>query len=694
MLSPDSPIVSSQERDGNTRYCDNCREIYLDDDLAQKVEGMPKIYGRRICSLKYTQSVSSCDLCDVFRAMTRKYETHTPVLSAASPKHWLSASLRRVDESGVLLFVGYDSKGWYADDSQVLVMVDDTSTGISGRECSIDRIDFGVIKGFLSYCQENHKLCATMITIPIVDLQVIDCKSGQIVSLPGEEAYIALSYVWGSTKVDATDPKESLLSRAPKTITDTMALAIQLGISYIWVDRYCIPQDDEHRKRVLISKMGLIYSCATLTVIAAAGEDPEYGLPGVGTTKRKHATTIQVGSKRFAISRDVRRELAASKWNSRGWTYQEALLSRRRLVFTDSQFYFQCRAMHCPESLSIPLQRLHISTGERFPETLSLWKAFPNRSVGNDLRSPMSRIAEFIHRDLKFDVDALNAFQGIIEEFGISKRPVRFLSGVPLAPSEYIIRLALDKASDTSQLVFGLTWGDTAYFNFERRRLTRRMGFPSWSWLGWKVEVAEAGKIKPGPKMELFGLKSTESPFSSRLPGSFKNHLDIELELPDSTVIAWEGNEAHIRSIFDKGKIPTYLHIKGWTFDLAIKRGTSQDDWEVHWPEPTTRHKYYKPFEKCCDVNLSYIGTSELSAKVSLLILCSTAHKHPYKVCLLIKYSEFIKAHERIGICDLSALLFHSGGRGVGSKATVEERSSTHATLGHLQLVKSEIRLG
>ena len=167
--------------------------------------------------------------------------------------------------------------------------------------------------------------------------------------------------------------------------------------------------------------------------------------------------------------------------------------------------------------------------------------------MGNDLLSPMSRIAEFIHRDLKHGADALNAFQGIIEEFGMSKRPVRFLSGVPLAPREYILGSGLDKAGDTSQLVFGLTWGDTKYSGLERRRLTRRMGFPSWSWLGWKVEVAEAGKTKPGPVIELFGLTSTNSPFSSRRPGNFKNHLNVGVELPDSTVIAWEGNEALIQ---------------------------------------------------------------------------------------------------------------------------------------------------
>ena len=98
-----------------------------------------------------------------------------------------------------------------------------------------------------------------------------------------------------------------------------------------------------------------------------------------------------------------------------------------------------------------------------------------------------------------------------------------FLSGVPLAPRKYIIGSGLDKAGDTSQLVFGLTWGDTEYSGLVRRRLTRRMGFPSWSWVGWKVEVVEAGKTKPGPVIELFGLESTYSPFSSRRPGSFEH---------------------------------------------------------------------------------------------------------------------------------------------------------------------------
>jgi hypothetical protein len=157
-----------------------------------------------------------------------------------------------------------------------------------------------------------------------------------------------------------------------------MTLALPLDISYLWVDRYCIPQEDGHKKN-LISKIGLIYSQATLTVIAAAGIDPSYGLRRVTSTPRKHPTSFQIGFRRFTVSHSVRDELAESKWNNRSWTYQEALLPRRRLVFTDNQFYFQCCAMHCPESISLPLRSVHISDGQRFPEKLDIWKVFPNR---------------------------------------------------------------------------------------------------------------------------------------------------------------------------------------------------------------------------------------------------------------------------------------------------------------------------
>jgi hypothetical protein len=47
--------------------------------------------------------------------------------------------------------------------------------------------------------------------------------------------------------------------------------------------------------------------------------------------------------------------IQSSAWITRGWTYQEAVLSRRCLFFTDEQVYFVCKQMTCCEAIhSLP----------------------------------------------------------------------------------------------------------------------------------------------------------------------------------------------------------------------------------------------------------------------------------------------------------------------------------------------------
>jgi hypothetical protein len=41
----------------------------------------------------------------------------------------------------------------------------------------------------------------------------------------------------------------------------------------------------------------------------------------------------------FSLSR------GSASWFERGWTYQEGVLSRRRLMFTENQVCFQCEEM-------------------------------------------------------------------------------------------------------------------------------------------------------------------------------------------------------------------------------------------------------------------------------------------------------------------------------------------------------------
>lgn len=59
-----------------------------------------------------------------------------------------------------------------------------------------------------------------------------------------------------------------------------MAVVSMLRLDYLWADRYCIPQ--MRRANTTRLPTWIIYT-AELTVIAAAGENADYGLPGVSS---------------------------------------------------------------------------------------------------------------------------------------------------------------------------------------------------------------------------------------------------------------------------------------------------------------------------------------------------------------------------------------------------------------------------
>jgi hypothetical protein len=62
---------------------------------------------------------------------------------------------------------------------------------------------------------------------------------------------------------------------------------------------------------------------------------------------------------------DPRAQILSVEWSSRGWTYQEGVLSNRKLVFTDHQVYWECRGMATQESIYLPLHLVHERSGRR-----------------------------------------------------------------------------------------------------------------------------------------------------------------------------------------------------------------------------------------------------------------------------------------------------------------------------------------
>ena len=55
---------------------------------------------------------------------------------------------------------------------------------------------------------------------------------------------------------------------------------------YIWVDRYCIDQDNALEKKMMLQSMDAIYENSFATLVALYGDSDRCGLPGVSSTSR------------------------------------------------------------------------------------------------------------------------------------------------------------------------------------------------------------------------------------------------------------------------------------------------------------------------------------------------------------------------------------------------------------------------
>jgi len=349
----------------------------------------------------------------------------------------------------------------------------------SSNTLSHKPISSACISRFFSKCEETHgNSCASM-SLPsdtLIQLRVIDIFQNCLVKAPRDCKYFALSYVWGgvdqlrltrqSFKVLST-PSSSpkIFQHASKTVKDAIEFCRLIGQPYLWVDTLCIIQDDPEDQRAQIQTMGLIYSCAYATIVAAEGIDANAGLPGVQKYSRGVKISEYVEGVEFmAAQRHVIFSMEESLWNTRGWTFQEKLFSNRCIVFTNSQVFFCC---------NITLQREDnvLEDNSHCLGGLNLIGNFPPLPVHFDLNSKFVlvafgryqiTVAEYPRRQFTKDEDILNAFMGVQNLFSPFLGEFRW--GLPSCCFEA-----------------ALTWRSKDKFPIKKRE-----GFPSWSWAGWK----------------------------------------------------------------------------------------------------------------------------------------------------------------------------------------------------------------
>jgi hypothetical protein len=214
--------------------------------------------------------------------------------------------------------------------------------------------------------------------------------------------------------------------------------------------------------------MDSIYTSAELTLIAASGHDPSSGLPGVSDLRKLRYRDATARNTRVSyVPPTVHRTITRSRWFTRGWTFQEGYLPRRRLYFTESAVLFICNQLQEYEGFQrcVSESEVYLLEGTLNPHALG------GRSDGSSGPGEvMQLLQQYSARGLSYEDDALNAILGVLNYHQTKDPPVDTLWGIPY------------QLPPVGQRYICVNWK-------HHETAVRRPEYPSWSPLGWAGHV-------------------------------------------------------------------------------------------------------------------------------------------------------------------------------------------------------------
>ncbi|PTD02605.1 hypothetical protein FCULG_00009221 [Fusarium culmorum] len=316
-------------------------------------------------------------------------------------------------------------------------------------------------------------------------------------------SYLALSYCWGATDLTAKNnlvqlekgnqkhlQKEIKMEDLEQTIQDAVYVTRQLGFNYLWVDRFCILQDDQEDKKREFSRMAITYKNAVVTLVAGTAKAASEGFLNIPSNNerflpsRKFNISMEGGGKGVVYIPDKPYQ-PIHPIDTRGWTLQEFMLSSRMLIFSDHQLLWQCKqkdlqsvtgdddGLEYQQGLeSLPWAAFEDTAGPSFgahdADKLYLWKTI---------------LRQYSERDLTNHGDRLPAITGVVTELqNVWKDTAIYGHWV-----EWFIQL--------------LAWQKPEDDRAKERYLTRA---PSWSWVSVNGRIHYDETIeKEDAKMEI-----------------------------------------------------------------------------------------------------------------------------------------------------------------------------------------------
>ncbi|EWG50746.1 hypothetical protein FVEG_09880 [Fusarium verticillioides 7600] len=213
---------------------------------------------------------------------------------------------------------------------------------------------------------QAHKICSKpspkFLPTRLIEIVRIDSDQKPCVrlvegsSLNADTEYTALSYCWGGDLKNCLKEgnKDSYRTEVPwkhipRTIQDAILTSHKLGIGFIWVDSLCIIQDSKTADKDLeISQMTEVYTHAALTIAARRAPDADAGFLHPRSVP-SGTTIVEFRDDNGETRRGTLTFEAAERYedqnilDTRGWTLQEYVLSRRLLIIGSWTTTWSCR---------------------------------------------------------------------------------------------------------------------------------------------------------------------------------------------------------------------------------------------------------------------------------------------------------------------------------------------------------------
>ena len=256
-----------------------------------------------------------------------------------------------------------------------------------GRILDPDWIDTNLLRQWKTFCKQNHgTACDNSLGIdPVQPLFLIDTVNNCLVPGKGREPYLTLSYRWGQSgglkalkcnieKLQEhqvfSDPEYK--NQIPALVQSAIHLTRCIEERYLWVDALCIVQDDTVSKGAEISRMTEIYASSIITIVATEGDGDEslHGLRDCSPGRELEQRIIPFADGERLVESTESFDTATfpfgATYFSRGWTFQEFFLSKRRLVFRNRGAHWECRCANFHEGLEhegsarLPSREIHV----------------------------------------------------------------------------------------------------------------------------------------------------------------------------------------------------------------------------------------------------------------------------------------------------------------------------------------------